>query len=283
MKLFKPIKERSALRLSTLFFLMIPGVGLADYYTGPSISFSLIYILPISAIAWLNSRPATVLASIITALTWVIVDFKSNRFPLSIAAYTWNFSSRIIVLMMISILISALRHALLQAQHLSRRDALTNALNHRGFIELAEREVYRSTRSGEAMTLIYLDVDNFKTINDTLGHNVGNDLLASIVDVMHRTTRKGDLVARLGGDEFAILLPNTGQEAAITTVTKIHKNLSFIGVELNWPITCSMGVLTCVEMPKSLDAMIGMADQLMYTIKAKSKNGIAYSLSPDRS
>ncbi len=282
MKLFKPIKEGFALRLSILFFLTIPSIGLVDYYTGPFISFSLIYILPVSALAWLNSRPSTVLASIITALTWVIVDFKSSRFPFSILSYTWNFSSRIIVLMIIATLISALRRALLHAHHLSRRDSLTNALNYRGFIELAEREIYRSTRSNEAMTIIYLDVDDFKAINDALGHKVGDGLLVSIVDVMHRTTRKSDLVARLGGDEFVILLPDTGQEAARSTVTKIRKSLLDLKAGPNWPITFSMGVLTYVEMPKSLDAMVGMADQLMYTIKVKSKNGIAYSMYPDR-
>ncbi len=282
MKLFKPIKEGFALRLSILFFLMIPSIGLVDYHTGPSISFSLLYILPVSALAWLNSRPVIIPVSIITALTWVIVDFESSRFPFSVVSYSWNFFSRIIVLMIIATLISTLRRTLLHTYHLSCRDSLTNALNYRGFNELAEYEIYRSTRSRKAMTLIYLDVDNFKAINDTLGHNVGDGLLLSIVDVMHRTTRKSDLVARLGGDEFAILLPDTGQEAAKSTATKIYKNLLDIKAGLAWPITISMGVLTCVEMPRTLDAMIGMADQLMYTIKVKSKNGIAYSVYPDR-
>lgn len=282
MKLIIIPNEKTTFWLSILFFLMIPGIGLVDYLTGPSISFSLIYLIPVSAIAWLNTRPATVLASIITAVTWEIVDFQSSRYPLSIVAYTWNFSSRIIVFMIIAILISALRQALLQAHELSRRDPLTNALNYRGFNELAEREVYRSTRSSEAMTLIYLDVDNFKTINDTLGHNAGDILLATIVDTLLKNTRKSDLVARLGGDEFVILLPDTGQVAARSTVAKIHKSLSDLSTEHNWPITFSIGVLTCVETPMSLDAMVGMADQLMYTVKASSKNGIAFLLCPDR-
>ncbi len=282
MKLVKIPKEETPLWLSILSFLMIPSIGVVDYLTGPAITFALIYLLPVSVIAWLNTRPVTVIASTLTAVTWVIVDFQSGRFPLSIVAYMWNFSSRFVVLMIVPILISTLRQALLHAHELSRRDPLTNALNYRGFKELAEREVYRSTRSGQDMTLVYFDVDNFKTINDTLGHNAGDVLLATIVDTLLKNTRKSDLVARLGGDEFVILLPDTGQVAARSTVTKIRKSLLDLSAEHNWPITFSMGVLTCIETPQSLDAMVGMADQLMYTVKTSSKNGIAFLLYPDR-
>ena len=169
----------------------------------------------------------------------------------------------------------------MDAYHLSRRDPLTNALNNRGFVELAEREIYRATRSGHALTIAFMDVDNFKTINDTFGHSAGDILLATIVESLHLHTRKSDLIGRLGGDEFAILLPDTGQDAARVIVAKNREILMKEAGKLNFPVTFSLGVLTCIQPPESVDTMIGMADKLMYKVKTSSKNDIVFSLYPD--
>ena len=274
-------KKETILWLSFLLFLIIPGIGVIDFLTGPAITFALIYLLPVSAIAWLNNRPAIVLASILTAITWIGVDFFSDRFPLSMVAYIWNFFSRLIILLVISILFSALKKTLLYAQDLSHSDPLTNALNSRGFKELAEHELQRSTRSEQPLTIAFLDVDNFKTINDTLGHNTGDLLLIKIVESIGVAVRKSDVVARIGGDEFVILLPETGQEAAKITINKMQEILLTVSKKNNWPVTYSIGVLTCIEMPPTVDAMIGMADKLMYTVKTSTKNNMAFSVYPE--
>ena len=266
-QLASPSKE-TIFWLSILFFLMIPFVGLVDYWTGPAITFALIYLIPVSAIAWLNNRRATiVLASSLTVMTWIVVDYFSSRFSLSILAYSWNFFSRLTILLIVTTMLSALKQSLLDAHHLSRRDPLTNALNNRGFMELAEREVYRSTRSGHALTIAFLDVDDFKTINDTFGHSAGDRLLIAIVESLHLHTRKSDLVGRVGGDEFVILLPDTGQDAAKSTMNNIRKIMMEEADKLNFPVTFSIGVLTCIQPPASVDAMIGIADKLMYQVK----------------
>jgi diguanylate cyclase (GGDEF)-like protein len=272
--------SRKVTWLLILFFLTIPIIGILDFITGPDITFALIYLLPVSAIAWLNNRFAIFLASALTVATWIAVDFLSGRFPLDIVAYLWNFSSRFLVLEGVAILLSVLKHTLLESHELSRKDPLTQALNIRTFMELAENEIYRSMRSGTPLTLVYLDVDNFKAINDTYGHNAGNVLLLTIVQSIQQNTRKNDLVARLGGDEFAILLPDTGFESARITMTKIREILLKSTEDLNWPVTFSIGALTCIQMPETVEALIGMADKLMYTVKAGSKNDVAFSLYP---
>jgi diguanylate cyclase (GGDEF)-like protein len=274
--------KKTIFGLSILFFLMIPFIGMIDYSTGPAITFALIYLIPVSAIAWLNDRRGTiVLASSLTAMTWIAVDYFSGRFSLSIIAYSWNFFSRFAILLIVTTTLSALKQSLLDAHHLSRRDPLTNALNKRGFVELAEREIYRATRSGHAITIVFLDVDNFKTINDTFGHSAGDILLATIVKSLRLHTRKSDLIGRVGGDEFVILLPDTGQDAARIIVAKNRGILMEEAGKLNFPVTFSLGVLTCTQPPESVDAMIGMADKLMYKVKTNSKNDIVFSLYPD--
>jgi diguanylate cyclase (GGDEF)-like protein len=282
-KLIKHPTRETIILLSIVSFVIIPVLGLLDYLTGPNITFSLIYLLPVSAIAWLNARPAILLASILTVSIWMIVDLLTSRFPFNFLNYTWNFSYRFIAFLILATLLSVLKQALLQAEELSHRDPLTNALNSRGFKELAEHEIYRSLRSGHALTIAFLDVDDFKAINDSLGHNAGDVLLATIVESIHLNTRKSDVVGRVGGDEFVILFPDTDQVVARSIVNKIRKILTDITHQHNWPVTLSMGVLTCLKPPPSLDALIGMADKLMYTVKGSTKNNVVFAVYPQDS
>jgi diguanylate cyclase (GGDEF)-like protein len=274
--------NKNIFAFSILFFLMIPAVGMVDYLTGPTITFALVYLIPVAAFVGLNVRlTTTVLASILTAVTWIVVDHFSDRFSLNIIVYSWNFFSRLSILLIVSITLSFLKKSLLDAHNLSRRDPLTNALNVRGFKELADREVYRSTRSGNALTIAFLDVDDFKSINDTLGHSAGDKFLAAIVETLLLNLRHGDLVGRMGGDEFAIPFPDTGQDAAKIIVAKTRTVLMENTAKLNFPVTFSIGVLTCVQPLASVDAMIEMADKLMYKVKAGSKNDVIFSQYPD--
>ncbi len=182
--------------------------------------------------------------------------------------------------MIVAATLSALKQSLSDAHHLSRRDPLTKALNNRGFMELAEHEIHRSTRSRHALTIAFLDVDDFKTINDMFGHKPGDRLLIAIVESLHLHTRQSDLVGRFGGDEFVILLPETGQAAAKSIIIKIRRILIEETAKLGCPVTFSIGALTCLQPPASVDAMIGMADELMYKVKTGSKNDIVFSLYP---
>lgn len=276
-------KEKTSIWLSILFFLLIPMIGYLDYLTGPEITFAFIYLLPVSAIAWLrfNAQFTIITAAFLTVGTWIVVDFLSGRFPFGVIAYVWNFTSRLLILLIAENLLSNIKKTHLQVYQISRRDPLTNALNSRAFKELAEHEIYRSMRSGKAMSIVFLDVDNFKLVNDTLGHSAGDELLIKIVKSINLTVRKSDVFARIGGDEFVILLPETGQDAAKIIIQKLRTVLSNIHAKENWPVTFSIGVLTCTEMPASADAMIGMADKLMYTVKASTKNGLTFSVYPE--
>jgi diguanylate cyclase (GGDEF)-like protein len=125
--------------------------------------------------------------------------------------------------------------------------------------------------------MVYIDADNFKTINDTLGHAVGDLVLKTVVDTIQAQIRNSDFLARLGGDEFAILLTDIDQEQAKPIVLRIQSSLLEKMKTSEWEITFSIGVLTVLIMPESADKLISLTDALMYEVKSTGKNAIQYS------
>ena len=150
-------------------------------------------------------------------------------------------------------------------------------VNTRYFNELLDREVERLRRYQHPFTLVFIDVDNFKAINDQIGHKAGDAVIRFIAGELKRLLRNTDIVARLGGDEFALLLPFTDQSAAETVVSKVSNELTAKMLTNDWPITFSMGALTCEAAPDSPEDLIEMADQLMYVVKNSTKNNVRFS------
>jgi diguanylate cyclase (GGDEF)-like protein len=163
---------------------------------------------------------------------------------------------------------------------LAHIDFLTGAVNSRFFFDLVNMEIYRSQRYNHPFTIVYLDLDNFKTVNDKFGHITGDQVLRAVANQARTHLRKTDVVARLGGDEFALLLPETNQESAQVVISKIQGGLLVEMQQSNWPVTFSIGVLTCTDAPPSPDELIRLADELMYSVKHGSKNAIKFSNYP---
>jgi len=159
----------------------------------------------------------------------------------------------------------------------ARTDYLTGAGNLRFFLELLQKEIDRSLRYQHPFTLVYIDVDNFKTVNDQFGHIIGDEVLRTLVRNITTHVRKTDTVARLGGDEFALLLPETTQESARVAISKLQDGLLKEMQQNKWPITFSVGVLTCRAPPVKAGELVRIADELMYSVKYGGKNAITYS------
>jgi diguanylate cyclase (GGDEF)-like protein/PAS domain S-box-containing protein len=169
-----------------------------------------------------------------------------------------------------------LRARLEREQQRAHTDSLTGLLNRRGFSRALTRESRRLARYHRPFTLAYLDVDNFKQINDTWGHAAGDEALRRVAEVLAEGTRDIDVVTRLGGDEFAMLLPETDAEAARVAMTRLRTRLLRVGAERSWTVTFSVGALTCLEPPQSVDDLMSQADGLMYTAKTMGKNTVVY-------
>ncbi|MFH1876904.1 MAG: GGDEF domain-containing protein [Candidatus Omnitrophota bacterium] len=170
------------------------------------------------------------------------------------------------------------KHLLLQAldreQMLSRTDYLTGIANRRVFYELADVEISKFRRYGHPFTVVLLDVDNLKYINDSSGHQAGDSLLRSVGAVIKENIRVTDIAARVGGDEFTILLTETGTEALEIMVPRLRERLLASMNEHNWPATFSIGVATYHRAPAGVDEIMKKVDDLMYAVKREGKNAI---------
>ncbi len=164
----------------------------------------------------------------------------------------------------------------LRARELSRRDTKTGALNDRAFKELLTYEIKRSRRNVVPLTLVSLDLDGFKDINDNLGHSTGDLVLKVVTWTMQAALREIDSVARLGGDEFALLLPETSAEGARLVLDKLQNALKNAMKTYQWTVTFSVGVVTFKTPPATAEYMIDMADKTMLLVKKTGKNRVSY-------
>lgn len=266
-KLSKPVWAMAGVALMLV-------VGVIDYLTGYEIAFSLFYLIPISLVTWFAGKPFGIAIAIASAFTWHIADIASGHPYSHPVIFYWNTGIRLGFFIITMALLSALKTALKRAEELSQTDHLTGAVNARFFTDLAQREISRSRRYKHPFTVAYVDLDNFKAVNDRFGHGKGDELLRIVVNTAKSQLRDTDIVARLGGDEFILLFPETGQETARAAIDKIQRRLSGEMLGKGWPVTFSIGLLTCMEMPGTADELIRMADEVMYSVKNNGKNAI---------
>jgi diguanylate cyclase (GGDEF)-like protein len=178
----------------------------------------------------------------------------------------------------LTFILSALKNTLTQEKELSRIDFLTGLRNRRHFIELIHMEINRARRYEHPFTVVCIDLDNFKTVNDCFGHSTGDILLRLVARTIQQNIRVTDTVARLGGDEFALLLPETGRNVAEAILQKVQRIHSDIMRRHGWPVTLSIGVVTFTSPPSTVDETLRVSDQLMYSAKNNGKNSIQYEV-----
>ncbi len=263
--------------LTVLGILLCVILGVIDYITGYEISFSIFYLLPVSLVAWFVGRQPAIYISILSALIWLLADLSSGHTYSHYAIPLWNSIMRLGFFLTGAYFLTAIRKLLDHVTELSRRDPLTGVASRRHFYDLAESEINRLKRYGHPFTVCYIDIDNFKQINDTFGHDEGDNLLTQIAESIRSNMRRTDVVGRLGGDEFALLMPETGADAALNVVDKVL-DLQDLSQKRGLAITLSIGMVVYLSPPENVDAMIKRADALMYSVKTGGKNNIKYEI-----
>lgn len=222
----KKFKKPGVLKLliTTVGFVFVLLLGYIDYITG-DFSLLIFYLCPIALVSWFAGKYSGIFISIASGLVWYLAETALLPYYSYPIAHHWNVITKLEFLVIFSYLLSSLKEVLEHEKKLGRTDYLTNAANRRLFFELANIEIDKTRRFHRPFTAVYMDIDNFKTINDNFGHTTGDSLLKLVADTIKNNVRVIDIIARLGGDEFAILLPETGYEQAVLTIDRIKKIL----------------------------------------------------------
>jgi diguanylate cyclase (GGDEF)-like protein len=221
---------------------------------------------------WYAGIWAGVALSILSAAAWDIANrLAGEAFSHPFIPY-WNEFSRLAVLLVVSTLLAKLQGALERERVLSRVDPLTGVANPRAFDEVAREELARARRHRRPLTVVFVDLDDFKQVNDRFGHGTGDAVLRAVADTLASSVRDTDRVARLGGDEFVVLLPETGCQAAAVAIGHLQAELGKAMEQSGWQVTFSLGARSYGEPPPSAEELIRAADELMYVAKQKGKS-----------
>jgi len=177
--------------------------------------------------------------------------------------------------------VAELRQNLAELSSLVRTDTLTGIANYRYFLQALEQEIERTQRSGQPTSLIMIDIDFFKKINDQWGHEVGNQALIHLSRLLQQIVRKLDIPCRYGGEEFAVILPDTHLAACLPVAERIRQGiekspLTVAGQPL--PMTVSLGISTYTDKQKTtMEELVAQADQYLYQAKESGRNCICHA------
>lgn len=253
-----------------LLVLISAGDAITDY----DLHFFLFYALQISLVTWLfGAKPGRYDALLCALAGWVVNSHQV--FPNhSLLITACNTAIWLVFFLLTVEMIARLNQLVAELEVLAHTDALTGLCNRRAFYDALGREYRRSRRKLEPFNLVYLDLDNFKQVNDRWGHPAGDELLQVVARLLRTTLRQTDVVARLGGDEFAVLLLNASPSQALDVIERLNRQLLQTMQSHQWAITCSIGIASFAAMPAAFEQLIQQADQLMYQVKKTGKNRI---------
>ena len=248
-----------------------------DYTTRHGAKVSLFYLLPISWLTWQYGRVVGLGVAAICATSWLVLDLIIGQ-EYSLPVYVWNTAIIFGFFGVVVLLLVALKQSLTTAHDLAHTDYLTGAVNLRLFELLLQMEIDRYHRFQQPFILAYLDVDDFKQINDRCGHQAGDQVLKTLVTQAKCCLRLTDTIARIGGDEFCLLLPNTTQAVAESLL------LRFLACYYRQLPACvmtsvSVGVLVCQDLTRDANNFLlrKQADAVLYAVKSNTKNAIHFA------
>jgi diguanylate cyclase (GGDEF)-like protein len=267
----------------------LAAVGLLDYVTGPWVSFALFYVAPVLAAAWWLGRGPALLAALTAGVAWFEAEAWGHRGEPT-RSLLWNSLSRLAMLVAMAAMVVRIREdrrrlkdmnarlaKLLDAEEkLARTDPLTGLPNRRAFLERLSDELARARRNRQPICIAYIDIDNFKRINDEKGHVEGDEFLRQVAEAIRETVRASDVAARLGGDEFAVLFTDAHRSAVEPLAHRLLTRTQALGERYpRLDIGASVGMAWFAAAPESAEQLLDRADGAMYEAKSAGKHRFA--------
>jgi diguanylate cyclase (GGDEF)-like protein len=271
-------KKGSRAWLTLLVVIIVLLTGMIHFVTGPSLELSVFYLIPVGFAAWYLGAGIGYFVALSAVADWIVVDLAFGPHGPQPWDEVFNAAARLVVFLVMVVFIQRRRIALDRANQLARSDPLTQLLNAQSLRELGGLELERARRYQHSLTAMFIDLDGFKSINDSLGHQGGDAVLQEFARAISANIRSTDLAARVGGDEFLILMPETGPEAVTAIASKLRRQLLDAMHAGGWPVTFSLGVATFLVPPTTLDELVNKADALMYRVKQRGKNALEHEV-----
>lgn len=266
---------------TALSLALVAFIGAGDYLTGIEIDFTVFYTIPIALITWRLGLSGGILFAVLCKASVFWAEWAAGLRYADPWAHFWNPILRLAYFLIIAMVFHRLKLAYRRERTLGREDLLTGLPNTRAFMEAADHELRRARRTGGPISLLYLDCDDFKAVNDRYGHSAGDALLCYVGGVLKVQVRETDTPARIGGDEFAVLLPDAGAEAVREVADRLKAALEAPATQGEKDVKVSIGAATFVTPPTSVDAMLRAGDALMYEAKTAGKALIRAAVYPE--
>jgi diguanylate cyclase (GGDEF)-like protein len=264
-----------------LVLATIAVIGWLDGEFGARFSVTAIYLVPIAVAAWYIGRTGGRIASLAAGAAKVAAGLLAAAGARELLVVAWDAATILALSFAVGEVLTRL-HAALDAEHdLARTDALTGLPNTRSFHELAVLELERARRYQRTFTVAVLDLDHFKTVNDTLGHDVGDHLIRDVGQALRANLRRVDVVARLGGDEFTLLLPETNAAQAQVALSHVREALGRLSGAYDPDVRASIGAVTFTAAPETVGDMVRLADTAMYRAKATGRDRVESITMPE--
>lgn len=254
-------------------YLAILAIFPLDVLTGSKVSFDIVYVIPLTFIALHCSKSGLVIGATILSIsiqTLTLLTFADDSYQIKIFLFVMMFLSDTVLVLVARFA----RFNILEAERLSTTDPLTRLSNRRALEVSMKAEITRHKRYGGEFSLVLIDLDGFKGVNDTMGHHAGDRALILLADILREHTRKSDMVFRIGGDEFVVLMPNTEVDDCERICIGFCNLIAEKMKAASFPITASIGYTTIERTPALSVDILTIADKAMYAAKTSGKSRV---------
>ncbi|UCD67755.1 MAG: GGDEF domain-containing protein [Betaproteobacteria bacterium] len=283
-------KKETLTKLAIETWVMILFTTWVTWYSGQINSPLLnLYLLPIIASALILGKLMTSFETLIVIGCYLVMAHERGQNGIDSIAYWGKMLALIAPVVLVAYITTMLRadirYAVARIRRISDTDELTGVYNMRAFSAILRRAFQQSVRHNHPLSVVMLDSDNLKVINDTHGHEAGNRLLQHVIRKVSEELRRSDTIARYGGDEFTILLPETNRGGALETAERIRKSIEtsqFDARGARITTTVSLGLASYPEDGSNIDILVDKADRALYKAKQSGRNQTAtYEIDDD--